>query len=165
MPLVLCTYLILCISQKCHRMLEPEGNLEITPFNLVWRRKPRLRGGEGSAQSHQGQGCIIQSCTAGMFTPASLPSLASRPVLSPTTGLVVMTSSVPWTSLFLPLGIPALPANIHPVPLIVQDLPPHPQKTPSPCGPLSPIHAAGHPFLWTPLYLASTVLMRLLWKQ
>ena len=27
MPLVLCTYLISCVSQKCHRVLEPERNL------------------------------------------------------------------------------------------------------------------------------------------
>ena len=54
MPLVLCTYLILCISQKCHRMLEPEGNLEITHFNLAWRRKPTLRGAGGSAQRSRG---------------------------------------------------------------------------------------------------------------
>ena len=39
MPLVLCTYLILYISQKCQRMLEEEENLEITPFNLGQKRK------------------------------------------------------------------------------------------------------------------------------
>ena len=55
MPLVLCTYLILCISQKCHRMLEPEGNLEITPFNLAWRRKPTQRS-EGICPEPRGTG-------------------------------------------------------------------------------------------------------------
>lgn len=48
-----------------------------------------------------------------------------------------------WTSLFLPAGIPAFPSSIHPILPMVHS--PTPEETPSPCGPLSPIHAAGHP--------------------
>lgn len=61
-------------------MLEPERNVEITPFSLVWRRNWILRGVKSFPQGHLPQSCVLAFPILG--APSAAGMIACLPLQS-----------------------------------------------------------------------------------